>query len=101
MKGILRKIFSGGAMEYVQKHYKYLILLFILAVIYISNGLILALAIKEQEELNDKLLRSKARYNQNLKEVVKFNNYQNLIELSKKYNLGLEEPDNPPLKVEK
>ncbi|MDR3246382.1 MAG: hypothetical protein LBT50_08120 [Prevotellaceae bacterium] len=101
MKGILKGIFSGSAMEYVQKHYKYLILLFILAVIYISNGLISALAIREQEDLNDKMLRSKTRYNQNLKEVMKFNNYQNLIELTKKYNLGLEEPDKPPLKVEK
>jgi hypothetical protein len=59
-----------------------------------------ALEIKEQERLEEILLRSKTRYNINLKEVMKFNNYQNLIELSKKYNLGLEEPKKPPFKVE-
>jgi hypothetical protein len=99
--GILNKIFSVSIIRYVQKHRKYLLLLFGLAFLYITYGLMFALEIKEQERLEEILLRSKARYNINLKEVMKFHNYQNLIELSKKYNLGLEEPEKPPFKVEK
>jgi hypothetical protein len=99
--GILKKILNVSIIRYVQRHRKYFLLLFALAFLYITYGLMFALEIKEQERLEELLLRSKARYNINLKEVMKFNNYQNLIELSKKYNLGLEEPEKPPLKVEK
>jgi hypothetical protein len=34
-------------------------------------------------------------------EFKEFINYQNLIDLSNKYNLGLKEPEQPPIKVEK
>jgi hypothetical protein len=36
-----------------------------------------------------------------LKDFMKFGNYKNIIDLSNKYDLQLEEPDTPPIKVEK
>ncbi|MDR2285868.1 MAG: hypothetical protein LBE04_00090 [Prevotellaceae bacterium] len=86
---------------FVRKHYKYLILIFILIILYISNGLIYELEVKQQNRLEERLLRSKIRYNLKLKEFTEFYNYRNLINLSNKYDLKLEESTNPPIKVEK
>jgi hypothetical protein len=69
--------------------------------LYISNGLIYDLEIRRQNKLEEDLLRAKVKYNMRLIDFMKFSNYQNLIDLSNKYNLQLEEPENPPIKVEK
>jgi hypothetical protein len=85
----------------IRKHYKYLILIFVLIILYISNGLIYELEIRRQNKLEEDLLRAKVKYNMKLTEFMEFGNYRNLIDLSNKYNLRLEEPEKPPMKVEK
>jgi hypothetical protein len=87
--------------RYIIKHYKYLILIFVLIIIYITNGLIYELEIRRQNELENTLLRSRTRYNMKFMEFIDFYNYKNLIDLSNRYGLGLEEPAQPPIKVEK
>jgi cell division protein FtsL len=69
--------------------------------LYISNGLIYDLEIRRQSQLEEKLLRSKIKYNLRLQDLMEYNSYGKLLELSKKHGLNLEEPDNPPIKVEK
>lgn len=59
------------------------------------------LELKQQSRLENKLLRVRTEYNTKLYEVRKFSNYQNLIKLLDKYDLGLKEPEEPPIKVEK
>ncbi|MDR1886954.1 MAG: hypothetical protein LBQ70_03475 [Prevotellaceae bacterium] len=98
--GILRQILTVDIIKYIQKHYVYLITLCVLAVLYISNGLIYDLEIDKHNRLENSLLKSKTRYNMKLNEFMEFGNYRNIINLSNKYNLGLEAPDSPPVKVE-
>jgi cell division protein FtsL len=69
--------------------------------LYISNGLIYDLEIRRQSQLEEKLLRSKVKYNLKLQDFMEFNSYGKLLELSKKHGLNLEEPNNPPTKIEK
>jgi cell division protein FtsL len=76
-------------------------LLFVLVIIYISNGLIYDLEIRKQNRLEEQLLKVRTRYNVKLNEFNEFHSYQNIIDLVNKYGLNLEEPSNPPLKVEK
>jgi cell division protein FtsL len=87
--------------KYVQKHYKYLILIFVLAIIYISNPLIYGLEVKKQNRLEEQLLKVRTKYNVKLNEFNEFHSYRNIIDLANKYGLNLEEPSSPPLKVEK
>jgi hypothetical protein len=87
--------------KYVVRHYKYLILIFILAIIYISNGLIYELEIRKQNNLESELLRARTRYNIRFIEFIEFSSYKNILDRSTQYNLGLEPPSQPPYKVEK
>jgi hypothetical protein len=86
---------------FVRKHYKYLMLIFVLIILYISNGLIYELEVRRQNQLEENLLRAKVKYNMKLKEFTEFYNYRNLIDLSNKYDLKLEKSNKPPIKVEK
>jgi hypothetical protein len=105
--GIFKKILATAAdnddniIIFVRKHYRYLMLIFVLIILYISNGLIYELEIKHQSKLEEELLRAKVKYNMKLKEFIEFGNYRNMIDLSNKYDLKLEEPNKPPIKVEK
>jgi hypothetical protein len=109
LKQILRKILgtsgsdsdSDNMIKYVRQHRRYLILLFVLAIIYISNGLIYELEIRKQNSLERDLLKVKVKYNIKLNEFRKFGNYQNINELLNKHGLNLEEPATPPIMVEK
>jgi len=92
---------SGEVLKYLQKHGKYLLFLFFLAVVYIGNGLILALEIDEKRDLEEKLVRSKAKYNLALQKINEQNSYPHLKELIEKYNIGLKESESPPIRVEK
>ncbi|MDR0386148.1 MAG: hypothetical protein LBH60_08740 [Prevotellaceae bacterium] len=105
---IFKQIFAAatGAGEdntiiFVRKHYKYIMLIFFLIVLYISNGLMYELEVRRQDKLEEKLLRAKVKYNTKLLDFRKFFNYRNLLDLSEKYDLKLEAPDRPPIKVEK
>jgi hypothetical protein len=108
-KQILRKILgtsgsdsdSDSIIDYIGQHRRYLILLFVLAIVYISNGLIYDLEVREQSRLERDLLKVKVRYNMKLNEFQKFGNYQNITNLSNRYGLELEEPTTPPIKVDK
>jgi hypothetical protein len=86
---------------FVRNHYKYILLIFVIMLLYISNGLIYDLEIRKQNQMKEDLLRSKIRYNMKLLEFMEFGSYKKLLELSNKYGLHLEEPENPPIKVEK
>ncbi|MDR1582817.1 MAG: hypothetical protein LBS55_06095 [Prevotellaceae bacterium] len=105
--GIFKQILAIAANDddnilvFIKKHYKYIILIFILIILYISNGLIYDLEIRQQRKLEENLLKARVKYNTKLIEFREFGNYSNIINLSKKYNLGLEEPEKPPMKVEK
>jgi hypothetical protein len=63
--------------------------------------LIYDLEIRRQNQLEENLLRSKVKYYFKLEEFMEFNSYGKLIELSNKHGLNLEEPDKPPIKIEK
>jgi hypothetical protein len=76
-------------------------MLFVLIIIYISTGLIYDLQIREQNRLENTLLRVRTKYNMQLLEYREFSNYQNLIRQLERHNLDLEEPATPPLKVKK
>jgi hypothetical protein len=105
--GMFKKILEIAAkdddnmMIFVQKHYKYIILVFALIILYISNGLIYDLELRQQRHLEEDLLKARVKYNTKFIEFREFSNYQNIINLSNKYNLGLEEPAKPPIKIEK
>jgi hypothetical protein len=106
--GTFKQIFTApdgndddSTVIFVKKHYRYIILVFILIILYISNGLIYDLEIKRQNQLEEDLLRARTRYNIQLIEFFDFFNYRNMIDLSDKYELGLEEPEKPPVKVKK
>lgn len=108
-KNILGKIMSNPAPNddadvvtgYIHRHYKYFILLFVLAIIYISNGLIYDLALREQSRHEEQLLEIKAKYNMKQKEFNEHVSYRNIINLINKHGLNLEESSSPPVKVEK
>jgi hypothetical protein len=70
-------------------------------ILYISNGLVHDLEIKRQNQLKEELLRAKIRYNTKLREFMESCSYRKLLELSDKYGLELEEPNTPPIKIEK
>jgi hypothetical protein len=76
-------------------------LVFFLIILYISNGLIYDLEVRRQNKLDEDLLRAKVKYNLKLKEFIEFSNYRNILDLSNKYDLKLEEPNKPPIRVEK
>jgi hypothetical protein len=59
------------------------------------------LEIRRQNRLEEDLLRAKVKYNTKLTDFMEFNNYGKLLELSNKHGLNLEEPEKPPIKVEK
>jgi hypothetical protein len=108
MKRIFKRIrtSAGGGDDdsliiFVRKHYKYIMLIFVIMILYISNGLVHDLEIKRQNRLTEDLLRAKVRYNTKLREFMEFGSYKNLLELSDKYGLELEEPDTPPIKTGK
>jgi cell division protein FtsL len=86
---------------FVRKHYKYLMLVFVLIILYISNGLIYDLEVRRQNKLDESLLRAKVKYNMKFMEFIEFSSYRNIIDLSNKYDLKLEESNRPPIKVEK
>jgi hypothetical protein len=86
---------------FVKKHSGYFALLFVLAIFYISNGLVYDLEIREQNRQGERLLEIKAKYNMKLKEFNEYGNYQNISNLVNKHGLNLEEPSSPPIKVEK
>ncbi|MDR2773319.1 MAG: hypothetical protein LBC19_01020 [Tannerella sp.] len=86
---------------FVRKHYKYIMLIFVLMILYISNGLIYDLEVRRQHRLEEDLLRAKVKYNMKLNDFMEFNSYKKLLELSNKHGLNLEEPKTPPIKVEK
>jgi hypothetical protein len=92
---------NDNIITFVRKHYKYMILIFVIMVLYISNGLIYDLELRNQNKLKEKLLRAKVRYNLKFQDFMEFNNYSKLLELSEKHGLNLEEPDKPPIKVSK
>jgi hypothetical protein len=69
-------------------------------ILYISNGLIYELEIRKRSRLEENLLRAKVKYDSKLQELMEYRNYRKLLELSKKYGLGLEEPKEPPIKIE-
>jgi cell division protein FtsL len=109
LRQILRRILTSSGsnndadivIKYVQKHHKYLILIFILAIIYISNPLIYDLEVRKQNRLEERLLKVRTKYNMRLNEFNEFYSYRNIIDLANKYGLNLEEPSSPPIKVEK
>jgi hypothetical protein len=70
-------------------------------ILYISNGLIYDLELGKQNQLKEKLLRAKVRYNLKFQDFMEFNNYGKLLELSEKHGLNLEEPDKPPIRIKK
>jgi hypothetical protein len=76
-------------------------LIFFLIILYISNGLIYDLEIRRQGKLEENLLRARAKYNMKLTEFMEFFNYRNIIDMSNKYDLDLEEPKDPPIKIKK
>jgi hypothetical protein len=59
------------------------------------------LELKQQNKLENDLLRARTKHNTKLLEYRKFSNYQTLIEQLNKHNLGLNEPEEPPIKVKK
>ncbi|MDR2383892.1 MAG: hypothetical protein LBD76_08450 [Prevotellaceae bacterium] len=106
MKLLKRILMTAGGDDdsliiFVWKHYKYIMLIFVLMILYISNGLIHDLEIKRQNQLKEDLLRAKVRYNTKLREFMETGSYRKLLELSDKYGLELEAPDTPPIKIEK
>jgi hypothetical protein len=92
---------DDSMMIFVRKHYKYIMLIFVIMLLYISNGLIYDLELRKQNQLEEDLLRSKIQYNMKLLEFREFGSYKKLLDLSNRYGLHLEEPENPPFKVEK
>lgn len=97
---IIRTILAGDALAYVIKYRKFMIFLFVMAIIYISNGLMYNLEIKTYKDLETKLMRSKARYSVRLEEMARLGKYSNLLELLKKHNRqDLKIAKEPPINI--
>ncbi|MDR2425068.1 MAG: hypothetical protein LBD59_10165 [Prevotellaceae bacterium] len=99
---IIRTVLAGDALEYVIKYRKFMMFLFILAIIYISNGLMYNLEIKKYKDLETQLMRSKAQHSVRLEEMARLGKYSNLLELLKKHNRqDLKISREPPVNIGK
>ncbi|MDR0560515.1 MAG: hypothetical protein LBG92_10115 [Prevotellaceae bacterium] len=86
---ILQAALSGDAMKYVVRHRKFLLFLFVIALIYIGNGLVFALEDNKHRKLEKMSQKYKTEYYIKLSKFSKLSRYSNLPKLLKKH--GLEE----------
>ena len=100
----IRVLLAGGPLlnkEFLRKHGRFILFLFALCIVYIAGDIVLGLELKETGKLENQLLRSRIRYNNEFSESLKLRRYPEILNQIKKRNLNLKESDVPPKIVEK
>lgn len=93
---------NDKAMEYLTMNRNYLLFLVLLALLYITNGLMFALDTDKREMLENKLSTCKVRYNLLFSEYSGLTGYSNLRTLLRRHGLDdLKESDVPPVKIQR
>ncbi|MDR2465776.1 MAG: hypothetical protein LBD35_00150 [Prevotellaceae bacterium] len=97
-----KAMLNDKAMEYLTVNRKYLLFLVLLALLYITNGLMFALDTDKREMLESKLSTCKVKYNLLFSEYSSLAGYSNLRVLLRKHGLNdLRESDVPPVRIGK
>lgn len=94
-KNVITGDFLVGSFVKGQK--KYILLLFILSLIYISNRHIFARTIRENAKFRKEAARSKAKYVTKSAELVRLRKRSNILKEIEKRNMGLVESTTPPI----
>ncbi|MDR2562673.1 MAG: hypothetical protein LBC98_01880 [Prevotellaceae bacterium] len=100
----IRVLLAGGPLlnkDFLRKHGRFILFLFALCIIYIAGDIILGLELKETGRLENKLLRSRIKYNNEFSESLKLRRYPEILNQIKRRGLNLKESETPPKTVKK
>lgn len=96
-KGFLSANFIND--KFVKAHWRYILFLFVLSVIYISNRHIFARTIRENAVLRNEMAKSKAKYITKSAELVRLKKRSQILLEIERRKIDLEESKNPPKRV--
>jgi hypothetical protein len=95
-----KAMLNDKAMEYLTVNRNYLLFLVLLALLYITNGLMFAMDTDRREMLENRLSTCKVRYNLLFSEYSSLTGYSNLRVLLRRHGLDdLRESDLPPVRI--
>lgn len=85
--------------KFVKAHWRFMLFLFALSVIYISNRHIFARTIRENSALRREVAKSKAKYITKSAELVRLKKRSQILLEIERRNINLEESKTPPQRV--
>ena len=98
-----KSIFSGSVLQsnFIYKQRWYILLLFILSIIYISNRYIADKTLRYSSKIKTGMSEKKAEYVTKSSELMRMSKRSQVLEQIKKRNIDLKESKTPPKRVKK